>query len=822
MVDPTGANARMSVAQQISSWATRCGERIAARSGDESLTYAELVGRGAALASMLSDGDGGPVVVACARRPESLAAIVGVFQAGRVCVPVDSSDPIARTAEVAERVRASHIVWPSGTVSPPDIAGVRAIDMPTHRSPLTVEVAVPDATDVAAVIFTSGSTGRPKGVVYDHALMEVLAASDLTADDHTSEEGVLHANVAPLNYLGGFWCFFGLCHGRRVTMFDASTHGPAALADWIDRERLPQIDLVVSLARAVVTTMPSARRFKTVRAFMCYGEVLSWQDVAMLREHLEPGARIINLLGTTEAPGITIHTIEWDEPIGTGAVPVGRPYEGVDVELEPETGEIIVHSAIGLARGYWDDPDLDSARFSRDDSGTQTYRTGDVGAPLDDGIYVHRGRIDDAVKIRGFLVEPLETQLALRALDGVADAAVLAERAGNGDPRLIAHVAPVAGSVHSATSLRRGLRDVLPAHLVPARFVLHDELPRTARGKVDREALRQSVGVHRKLGAVRLTGLQRAVAKAFSVVLDCDVELDSDFWELGGDSLGAQELVAAVAEATGVELPLDALLEDATVEGVAARLAQSRPKTRGVCVPLNASGSAPPLWCVAGGGGTSLAFRALAAELGSDQPVMVLEANGLQRRGRPDWTIASAARRFIRAMRERQPIGPYRVAGFSYGGLVAYEIGQQLAAAGERVDFVALLDTIAPGMTGRTLARAIGGKVGEQQASAKTRRLRRALEVTTAGLRPRMSAEYFRRFLLIAERASRRYRPAASSFPLVVVQAAFRNAEYWESLGTVVDVAHVPTAHMTLLQPPHVEAVAAVLLRHLATPVSRA
>ena len=432
-----------------------------------------------------------------------------------------------------------------------------------------------------------------------------------------------------------------------------------------------------------------------------------------------------------------------------------------------------------------------------------------------------RSILDDAVKVRGFLVEPLEAQLALLDIDGVADAAVLAESTTSGRSRLVAHVALAPGSRHDAATLRTELRDVLASHLIPARFVLHDELPHTARGKVDRDALRQSASEQRRASAVRVTGLQRAVALAFSGTLGCDVELDSDFWELGGDSLAAQELVTALADATGLELPLDALLDDATVEGVAERLAQSLRKTRGVCVPLNADGSALPLWCVAGGGGTSLAFRALAVELGADQPFMVLEAHGLQRRGRPDWTIASAARRFARAIRSGQPHGPYRIAGFSYGGLVAYEIGQQLSAAGERVDFVALLDTTTPGASGRTLARAIGGKVGEQQAVEKTRRLRRAVQVVTAGIRPQMSVEYFRRFLLIAERAGRRYRPAPAPFPLVVIQAALLDAEYWQALADDVEVTQVPASHHALLHPPHVETVAAALTSRLAASISR-
>jgi thioesterase domain-containing protein len=221
------------------------------------------------------------------------------------------------------------------------------------------------------------------------------------------------------------------------------------------------------------------------------------------------------------------------------------------------------------------------------------------------------------------------------------------------------------------------------------------------------------------------------------------------------------------------------------------------------------------MWCVAGGGGTALAFRALAIALGPDQPIMVLEANGLQHRGRPDWTVESAARRFVRAIRVEQPIGPYRIAGFSYGGLVAYEIGRRLRAAGEQVEFVALLDAPTPGVSSRTLAEAIGGDRDGRHSPGRTRRVRRAMQVATAGIRPRMSTEYFGRFLLIAERAARHYRPPSTTLPLVVVEAVFTDAGYWRSLADDVDVTQVPTTHLTLLQPPHVEDVAAVLKRRL-------
>jgi len=803
----------------IVDWAERCGDRVAIRLDDEALTYADLVGRGAALAAMLSEHtDDSPVMVACARRPESLAAIVGVLLAGRVCVPVDASDPEARIAELAERTKASQLVWTSPTSVRPHIANVEVLDMPADAAP---RVALPhvEADDIAAILFTSGSTGRPKGVVYDHALLESLAKTNLPYLDVAEGEAELVANVAPFNYLSGFWCLFDLCHGCTLTMFDASTNGPGALADWIDRERLTTVELVASLARAVATTMPKGRRFTTLRFIGCYGEVLAWRDVELLREHLEPGSRILNVLGTTEAPAVTSHTIEWDEPIGTGAVPVGRPYANVDVQLDPVNGEIVVESASGLARGYWDDPELDAERFRRAADGTRTYRTGDLATALDGGALVHRGRIDDAVKVRGHLVEPLEVQLALLAIDGVNDATVLAD-SFRGRNRLIAHVALEPGCAHDSVSLRTELRRQLAAHLVPARLVVHDELPHTSRGKVDRQELRRFAKPARDPLAAAPSVVERAVAAAFRLVLECEVDVDSDFWEFGGDSLGAQELVTALADATGLELPLAALLDDATVAGVARRLEDRRPTTSGVYVALNATGSAPPIWCIAGGGGTSLAFRSLASALGPDQPLLVLEANGMQRRGRPDWTIEAAARRFARRVRAGQPVGPYRIVGYSYGGMVAYELGRRLRAAGHEVEFVALLDTPTPGAVGaRSLAMAIGGKPGERGARARARRVRRALQIVTTGAHPQRSEEYFRRFFLIGKRACHRYRALPADFPLVVIQAAFLNADYWQPLVPEIDAEHVATSHLTLLEPPDVEAVAHKLRARLQLPL---
>ncbi|OHV42241.1 AMP-dependent synthetase [Parafrankia soli] len=327
------------------------------------------------------------------------------------------------------------------------------------------------------------------------------------------------------------------------------------------------------------------------------------------------------------------------------------------------------------------------------------YRGGDLARRRPDGCIELLGRADAAVKIRGYLVEPAEIETVLLTSPDVLEAVVVAERVEGEPPRLVAYVV-CATAVKSATVAIRGLlREKLPAYMVPSSVILLNELPRNERGKIDRPALPAPPP---RPPARRPTGRSHwefALCDLFAQILKVDeVGVDDDFLELGGDSLLAQQLLSEIATRLGVTLPTSVLVEAPTVAALAARVAGSQRgiPTHPTCVPLNVDGSRPPLFCVAGAGGLAINFLGLSRLLGSDQRVYGLQAQGMESRALPDWSVERHARRHLAVLRVIQPTGPYYLAGFSFGGLVALEMAHMLAAAGEEVGTLLLLDTTLP------------------------------------------------------------------------------------------------------------------------------
>jgi thioesterase domain-containing protein len=458
------------------------------------------------------------------------------------------------------------------------------------------------------------------------------------------------------------------------------------------------------------------------------------------------------------------------------------------------------------------------------------------------GLYHHRGRIDDMVKINGMLVEPREAEQALRAIPGVGPAAVLPHRTPSGKTRLVAHLR-VDDPALTPESVRAQLEARLPRHLVPSLLMRHDDLPFNERNKLDRTGLRSMELVRWRSRPRREPVLESEIWLVGQVaqLLDLgDVGLDDDLWQLGLDSLGAVELCTIVSDAGFGDLDPRALLEHRTAGDLSWwLLGRGRPDRSPVTV-LNGDGQRPALFAIPGGGGTSLAFRSLAQELGADQPLLVLEPIGLHAPGRPDRTIVAQADRARAEIDARLgPVAPCVLLGYSAGSTVAYEIAQQLRTAGRQVHLV-LLDA-APGRNPGPRRARQADEVGPGEpplrqklrdhsplalvaalpgiAVRRTRRLGRhaarrlRLRFPNAPLgRPIYDLQHYREFRRILSRATDRYELRPATFPVTLVDvqgstAAVRCAPTTPHL----DVHRVSGDHYTMLQPPNVAGLAEVV-----------
>ncbi|HEX7243927.1 MAG TPA: alpha/beta fold hydrolase, partial [Longimicrobiaceae bacterium] len=484
------------------------------------------------------------------------------------------------------------------------------------------------------------------------------------------------------------------------------------------------------------------------------------------------------------------------------------------------------------------------------------YRTGDVGRRRADGEVEFLGRRDHQVKVRGFRVELGEIEAALRAQDGVREAVVLLREDAPGRQALVAYVAGAEGAEVSPAELRARLRERLPEYMVPGVYVTLERLPVTANGKVDRRALPAPETVRdRGSFLAPRDALELRLAQAWEELLGTGpVGVRDDFFALGGHSLLALRLLSTVERISGRRVPLATLLAGPTVERLAlAARSENALAAAGPLVPIQPAGDEPPLFLVHAAGGNAVSFAALARHLGPRQPVFGLQSRGLEGEEPPHARVEDMAADYLAQLRAVQGEGPYRLGGWSMGGLVAFEMARLLEAVGEEVDLVALLDSRAPGdaspssfdpddpgllagfllhlgVSGERISRAADGIA----ALTPGERLRRAWEAARAAdaVPGDLELARFERLWSVfhantSAAAAYRPGPCASDLLLVLaddraVPAATESARWAALTAGTVRSATVPGDHFTLVQEPRVHELAVLISEALAHAPRRA
>ena len=810
-------------------------DAVAVSAAGATLTYEELDRRSNAIANrILAEVGPGPEPVMVLLPPDERAAssVVGVFKSGRPCLPTHHAVPRARVVEVEAFAKPAMVLdersaGGSGDESDPGV------------------VTRPD--DPATLLFTSGSTGHPKGVLapqrmWTHGVWATAAALELRPTERIGALSPLSSHLG----MSTMWC--ALLDGCELHPIDVQSQPISSIPSWVDAHELDVMFLTPSVMRAFVATMDAGHAFDRLRAVLTAGEATLGRDVEAARVHVGPDAAFVSRAGASETGVLSFYTVAPGDDAPAGAVPFGRPVEGLHARVVAndgtetqvgERGELVV-AARHLALGYWNDPELTAARFAVDGSGRLTYRTGDLVRRREDGCLEHLGRLDAMVKIRGNVVEPTEIESKLVATGAVREAAVVARSTGPGDVRLVAYVVPEATAWPSGASLRRTLASQVPGYMVPQTIVQLTDLPRNANGKVDRVALSESRIDEERTRRIPVTEWQLFVVYAWRDVLGVDeVYLDDDFFELGGDSLAVEEMLAELGDRIGMHLETAVMLERPTCDELAERIAHPLQPGRSVLVQVQAGGDRPPLICVAGAGCFALAFLPLARRLGGGLPVFGLQPHGLEYRAVPDWTIAAAARRYVRAVRTVQPHGPYQLVGYSGGGVIAFEMARRLEAAGEEVAFLGLLDAVAPrrgaGRAPAPVAAVVPAVVpaavpGETRAAlglrGRVRRVKRraglGARVLTTGVVPRSGAAQCALFYDQLRVVLRRYRPSGTWAGSAVIVRAGRtvaagrdDAAWFDYLLGPAETHDVDGDHISFLHDPYVEAVAASLSPHL-------
>ncbi|MDM7892545.1 non-ribosomal peptide synthetase [Curtobacterium caseinilyticum] len=849
----------------------------------ERLTPDDRTGRGVG-----TEPGGAPVPVGTmvGHGSASVIALLGLLHAGRVVVALDPFLPEARlqhvmalagivdvVADAEHADRAAALVPEHGRLLSFDDLVAEARTAATSGADIAVVPGARDrgGLDPMVVIFTSGSTGAPKGVTMTHRQIVVDTVAQRESFRLVPADRV--ASVLPHGFAAGFTLVLSaLLAGSSVHVADPRRTGVDRLVSWVHDARLTTLHTTPHLVRSMTGALDrSDDRLRALRIVATVGEAVTGADIAGLRPLLGPDTSFCNWTGSSETAVYAVNEIRATDPVPERSVPSGRIVTGKRIEVRRpdgsladvgESGEVVCISD-AMTSGYWGAPDVTATRAGTASDGTPTWAIGDLGRFDEQGMLTLLGRADDAVKVRGYLVEPSEVEAALRTVDAVQETVVVAVKAPPAPTRLVAYVVSRPGRRSpSPAAIRKALRDLLPDYMVPTSIVPVTALPRNERGKVDRSqlpeapALGTTVGEDgAEIGEETYDQWQLAVGQIWAEVLGLPtvgplelpaVGLDNDFAALGGDSLSAEEMLAAVADRLGVDLPSAELLEHPTLRTFTARIrrgAAATPSHPDIVTLAERNGNdAEPLFCIAGAGALALTYVPLARHLG-DRPVHAFQQHGLERRSVPDWSVRAMARRYIELVRVVQPRGPYTLVGHSFGGLVALEMAAILTEAGHEVRRVVLLDTYLPEQAaeqadvvefgeldlGRPAPRTVPGalrRIADRTAALRSRvvapfgQLGRHARAYGAGVFRWDGQRQFRAFFDHALVVSRGYEPRTyrGAVTLVVADGNESGAARWARfLRGDVDEVRVHAEHSSLLREPHVAQVATLLAERLAS-----
>lgn len=688
-----------------------------------SWSHADLEARVAALAGHLVAGgvaSDEPVAVLVGRSADAVVAMLAVLRAGGAYCPLDLTAPDGRIAAMtaALGVRTAVVDGANAGRLPTSIAALRPDGRPGPAGPGTVPRRL---DDLAYVLHTSGSTGRPKSVAMSHRglsrLIDWQVASGppglRTAQFTATAFDVTFQEVLSTLATGG--CL--------VVVPEEVRRDPGALLATIVRERVERLfQPYVALQLLAVAVQRTGTVPESLRHVVTAGERLIITPAIGELFAALPYCRLDNHYGPTEAHLVTSLTLPGDRAIWPAVPAIGLPVDGVrcqvlDDRLRPvpdgDVGELYVGGS-GVARGYLNDPARTAERFVPDPAGgpgARLYRTGDLVRACAGGGYDFVGRADGQLKVRGFRVEPAEVESALSSHPRVDAAAVGLREVTDGVSVLVAYL-QTDGAV-SQRELTDHVRGLLPAYMVPSRHVPVAAMPRTASGKIDGQALAllelpAAPDAPLPAAGPDLTALVTAIW--VRVLGHDDFEADDDFFDVGGDSLLATWVAAELGQAVGRPVELSVFLEHSTVEELVGTLSSGAAATDAAAavsriITLRPGPSGRSLYLVHPLGGELICYRELARA--SRAPLRVLGVGWAGEPPAPGSTLSDIAAEHVAQIRVIQPAGRYLLGGWSFGGVLAYEIAQQLTALGAEVEFLGLIDAnpVLDPLTGLPIAR---------------------------------------------------------------------------------------------------------------------
>ncbi|WP_062293914.1 non-ribosomal peptide synthetase [Nostoc piscinale] len=517
------------------------------------------------------------------RSPDVIITILAILKAGGAYLPLDTAAPVERLKTILQDARSSVLITQKHQLN--HLASITnhlqtiCIDEQNNLTNISDDIVLYGEVtchNLAYVMYTSGSTGKPKGVCITHRGVVRLVKNTNYANFSVDEVILQLASIA--FDAATFEIWGALLNGGKLVIMPIKTPSLQEIGTAIKQYHVTTLWLTAGLFNLIVEEQ--IENLKSLRQLLAGGDVLSKYHVKKVLEEL-PECQLINGYGPTENTTFTCcHKITVKD-LQKDSIPIGHPIANTQVYILDDIlqvvpvgmpGELYI-GGDGLARGYLNRPDLTAEKFIQnpfsDDPNSRLYKTGDRARWLPDGTIEFLGRIDFQVKIRGFRVELGEIEAVLAQHPSVRSVVVLAQEYQPGDKRLVAYFTQEAniGAVNSS-ELRHFLQQKLPNYMIPSAFILLDQLPLNANGKVDRNALPnlENLCIHIDSNFVLpRTPTEKILANIWAEVLGFQVGIYQPFLEVGGHSLHATQIVSRVRDCFRVDLPVSAVLEASTI-----------------------------------------------------------------------------------------------------------------------------------------------------------------------------------------------------------------------------------------------------------------
>lgn len=703
--------------------------RKAIGSGGWQPTYQELDAAAnhqahALLAQGVAPGD--RVVVLMPHGGKLVAGILGVIKAGAIVVVLNPTDTRARLDQVMADAGPKALLTDTqcqelarGLAGP--VCPLLCFEDHLSTDPVPRPRVTRSAEDVAVLIYTSGSTGQPKGVMASHrSFLHHVYRSSRGMDIRSEDRMVLLASLGGIQGLATMAT--ALCNGASLYPFPLVEQGAGRLASWMQKHAITVYVSAASIFRQFVRTLEADSSFPHLRVVRIGAESATSEEFALYKRHFADHCVLVHSFSSSETGNMTRLRLTKADFLPEGRMPAGLPAEDVDILLtgedghpvsDDEAGEIVIRSRY-LSPGYWNHPALTVERFSPCPSGdgSRLYRTGDLGRFTPDRMLCVIGRKDDRIKVRGFSVHLAEVQDVLQQQPEVALAVVCPRTTARGDTEIAAFMVPRDRQVPTSTSLREALQSRLAAHMIPSAMVFLEAFPLTPTGKVDRQRLLADLEMR---GAADATAprspMEEWLAAMWCRVLDRpSIGVYEHFTDAGGDSLRAVDLITTLSGELGPTLPLEFLLQYATIAQMAEALESGVVKTererepwfrwwKATLLPLRKQGSRNPIIFLPGGYASEnelLVGAGLLPHLDPERPFHGVRLNLHAPRVLRPSSLRRMARRIARQILALPGDGHPLLIGECQAGALAFEIAQILAGKLKHPPRLILLDPSLP------------------------------------------------------------------------------------------------------------------------------